>query len=304
MRYFTRAVALGSIARAANELNVAASAVSAAIDQIEAQFEITLVNRFRSKGIVATANGRVLEQKFLRLLEEYDTVMLEGSDLKHSLTGDLRIGYYAPVAPAFLPRILEGLAGRDGAVTLHMEECDNDRAQEGLLSGGFDVILFVSNVMRPQVEFDVLIDAPAYCLLSAGNPLARSDVVRLADLACEPIVVLNRPIASDYYRRLFDEAGQSPMRLVYANSTEMVRGMVGAGYGSAVLNMLPATDLSYAGQRLVARPIADPLPPLTLSIGYDRTRPRRLVQQFVSQCKAYFRGRGGALHIVTETGRD
>ena len=37
MRYFTRALALGSIARAAGELNVAASAVSAAIDQIEVE---------------------------------------------------------------------------------------------------------------------------------------------------------------------------------------------------------------------------------------------------------------------------
>lgn len=297
MRYFTRALALGSIARAAGELNVAASAVSAAIDRIEAEFDMTLATRTRSRGIAATASGRVIAGKFIRLLEDYDGVLREGADLKRALSGDLRIGYYAPVAPAFLPGILGSLADSPG-ITFHLEECDNDRAQEGLLSGDFDLILFVSNVTRPQVGFDVLIDAPAYCLLAAGHPLAQESALSLSDLAGEPIIVLNRPTAADYYRQLFDEAGQSPATIAYANSTEMVRAMVGAGLGAAILNMRPATDLSYAGQPLAARPITGALPSLTLAIGYDKTRPRRLVRTAVDRCKAYFQKGTGTRHVV------
>jgi DNA-binding transcriptional LysR family regulator len=298
MRYFVTALTHGNISRASAELNVAASAVAAAIDQVEEQFQLKLVNRHRSRGITPTADGKVMMRKFAHLLEEFDAVLAEGSELKQALKGELRIGYYAPVAPAFLPEILSPFAEADGQTTLYLEECDNDRAQSGLLAGDFDAILFVSDAARPQVEFDILIKAPAYCLTAAKHRFARQSSIRLIDLAREPIIVLNRPIAVDYYRRLFAGAGQDPAILAYADSTEMVRSFVGAGHGCAVLNMLPATDLSYAGDRLVAVPIRDQLPPLTLSVGYSKSSPRRIVSHFVDCCRAYFRNGRGHRHIV------
>lgn len=41
MKYFTTALRHGSIVKAAAELNIAASAVSSAIDQVEAEFDLT-----------------------------------------------------------------------------------------------------------------------------------------------------------------------------------------------------------------------------------------------------------------------
>ncbi|MDA4847162.1 LysR family transcriptional regulator [Hoeflea poritis] len=298
MRYFVTALAHGNISQAAAELNIAASAVGTAIDQIEAQLQLKLVNRHRSRGIAATASGRVMERKFRHLLEEYEEVMAEGAELKQSLKGDLRIGYYAPVAPAFMPTLLFRLAGPDGQTTFHLEECDNDRAQSGLLSGDFDAILFVSDAALPQIEFDVLTAAPAYCLVSAEHPFAQQRSVDLKDLVREPIIVLNRPAVSDYYRRLFEETGQSPATLAYANSTEMVRSLVGAGLGCAVLNMLPIADVSYAGDRLSAVPIRNDLQPLSLSIGYDKTSPRRIVNHFADACRSYFRDGPGSRHVI------
>lgn len=298
MRYFVTALAHGNISHASNELNVAASAVAAAIDQIEGQLQLKLVNRQRSRGITPTASGKVMQRRFTHLLEEYDAVLAEGSELKQALRGELRIGYYAPVAPAFLPEILSTLAGPGQQARFYLEECDNDRAQAGLLAGDFDAILFVSDAAHPQIEFDILIEAPAYCLAAADHQLARQASVWLKDLADEPIIVLDRPIAADYYRKLFAEAGQSPTTLAYANSTEMVRSLVGAGHGCAVLNMLPSTDASYAGEPLVAVPIRDPLPPLSLAIGYNKANPRRIVGHFAERCRSYFRDGAGQRHIV------
>ena len=157
MEYFTTALRHGNIARAASELNIAASAVAAAIDQVETAFDLTLVIRKRSRGIEPNASGRQVARKFDRLLEDYRAVLAEGGDLKHSLSGSLRIGYYAPIAPAFLPPILNDLATAGHDISFHLDECDNDRAQDGLLNGSYDVILFVSEDVRPAVEFDVLI---------------------------------------------------------------------------------------------------------------------------------------------------
>ena len=286
MEYFTTALRQGSISKAAAELNIAASAIGGAIDQVEAAFDLTLTIRQRSRGITANASGRQVAQKFERLLEDYAAVLAKGADLKQALSGTLRVGYYAPIAPAFLPQILASFIPDGHDITLHLDECDNDSAQDGLLNGTYDVVLFVSEDVRPTVDFDVLIEAPAYCLVPAGHSFAKQASVTVAQIASQPLVVLNRPVAAAYYQSLFD--ANDITVAAYANSTEMVRSLVGAEHGCAVLNMQPLTAQSYSGSTLVGVPISDPLPPLTLSIGYDKTRPRRLVQDFVDACHTHF----------------
>jgi DNA-binding transcriptional LysR family regulator len=300
MEYFTTALRHGNISKAASELNIAASAIGAAIDQIEATLDLTLTIRQRSRGIEPNANGRAVALKFERLLEDYRSVMTEGADLKKALSGTLRIGYYAPIAPAFLPPILASFVPKGNEVTLHLDECDNENAQDGLLNGNYDAILFVSEGVRPSVDFDVLIQAPAYCLVSADHAFARQHSVTVAQIATQPLVILNRPVATPYYKSLFDAHTNDITIAAYANSTEMVRSLVSAGQGCAVLNMHPLTQQSYCGGSLVGVPISDPLPPLTLSIGYNKERPRRLVQHFVEACRTHFAQTGRQQCLVEQ----
>ena len=62
MTYFTSAVRKGNIAKAAADLNIAASAVSNAIDQVEAVFDLTLIVQQRSRGIQAKVSGLSIAQ--------------------------------------------------------------------------------------------------------------------------------------------------------------------------------------------------------------------------------------------------
>ena len=288
MRYFTTAIDAGGISSAAETLNVSASAISSAIDQVEAHFQLQLTNRQRARGVTATADGRVMAQKFRALLEDYQTILQDGVALKHSFHGDLRIGYYAPIAPAFLPSILSNLMGPESAINIYLEECDNHSALEGLRQGAYDAILFVAEGAEPGMRFDPLITAPAYCLLAADHPLAARPSIELSDLAGEEVISLNRPMVAEYYAELFERAGEMPRLKAFCNSTEMVRSLVGQRTACAVLNMMPLTSESYAGDELIARPISDDLPPLTLSVGHRTAKPRRVVAEFVRCCIEYF----------------
>jgi len=302
MDYFTTALRHGNIAKAAGELNIAASAVSAAIDQVEAEFDLTLVTRQRARGIQANASGREVARKCERLLEEYRLILKEGTDLKQSLGGTLRIGYYAPIAPAFLPQIFRRFLPVDSDVVLELEECNNDQAQDGLINGIYDAILFVTEDVRPAIQYDTLISAPPYCLLPKSHPLAQEKAVSINQIAREPLVVLNRPVAASYYEGLFRSASGHNAVVAYASSTEMVRSLVAAGRGCAILNMRPLTDQTYCGAQVVERLISDDLPPLTLAVGYDKSRPRRIVQDFVEACRTYFEIKGPEQCVIETKG--
>lgn len=288
MRYLTVALDFGSISAAARHLSVSASAVSSAIDQVEDHFDLQLTNRLRARGISATADGKVMEQKFRTLLDDYETILKDGVALRQSFRGDLRIGYYAPVAPAFLPKILSTLMQPENDLNVYLEERNNTAVLQGLRQGVYDAILCIAEGAEPGLSFDPLITAPAYCLLSETHPLAERKSISIQDLAREDMISLNRPMVADYYAELFEVGGYTPRFIAYCNSTEMVRSLVGSGRGCALLNMLPMTKLSYTGDGLVARPISDSLPPLTLSVGYRTPRPRRVVREFVDRCRSYF----------------
>ena len=118
-------------------------------------------------------------------------------------------------------------------------------------------------------------------------------------IAQEPLVVLNRPVAAAYYESLFQSGTRQAPIAAYANSTEMVRSIVAAGRGCAILNMLPLTSKTYGGESVIARPISDTLPPLTLALGYDNTRPRRIVQEFAQACRHHCTASGPTRCVIS-----
>lgn len=301
LRYFHTAVELESITRAAEKLNVVPSAVSAAIDQVEADFGLTLVTRRPSKGIQPTATGKLLLVKVRHLLEEYENLVAEGGDLRTALTGSLKIGYYAPAAPAFLPAISAPLSRDNPSVSLQFDECDNETAQSGLLNGAYDAILFVSEDVKPGISYEALIDAPPYALMPKTHPLVAKRNLIPSDLRDEPLLLLDRPVASEYYRSLFEEAGITPRIAATGTTHEMLRSLVGAGIGCALLNMRPLTDESYAGDPLACVPLSPEMRSLQLVLGYLPGNPRRLVRAFIEECRNYFASPAAQNLIVKST---
>lgn len=290
LRAYLAAVDHGAITGAAAALNVAPSAVATAIDKVEAEFATTLVIRTRARGVAPTTAGRLLADRIRALLEDYEAVMTVGHALGSSLSGDLRIGYYAPVAPAFLPEIVQPMLAAHPGLTAHFRDCDNDSAQAGLLDGMLDVILFAGGEVRVGITTEMLIEVPPYVLAPAAHALAKRGHATLRDLDDAALVLLDLPLAGAYTRRLFEAAKVTPRIVATASSTEMVRSLVGAGSGLAVLNMRPRTAVSYGGDDLVAVPLRPAAPGLTLMAGYIESRPRRVVTTFLDALRNWFAG--------------
>ncbi len=299
MRAFAAVVEHGSISGAARALNTAASAVAAAVDQVEAELGAALLIRTRAKGIVATTEGAAVAERFRALLDAYAEVIDEGRDMARGLGGTLRLGYYAPVAPAFLPRVLEPLMRASEGLQLELRAHDNDSAQEALLAGRLDVILFGGQELRTGIETRVLLEMPPYMLAPAGHALAGRPQVGLADLARHPLIRPDKPLARPYFDGLFAARGLRPRIVAAADSIEMVRSLVGAGLGLTVLSMRPLTPLSYGGDRLAAVPLEPGLPRLQLMSGRAAGRPRRLVSAFLDALHGWMDGGAGRELIVS-----
>lgn len=288
LRYFLTAVDAGSITAAAAQLHVVPSAVLAAVNQVEDSFGLTLTTRQRSKGLTPTSTGLLVLPRIRDLLDEYKALLTEADDMRTQLTGTLRIGYYAPVAPAFLPLVARRLRDIGALIEIEYTACDNRTAQLGLTSGQFDVIVCLDEGPTARVDYQTLIDVFAYVLVPEDDPLATRRAVSISDLEGRDLVLLDLPGVSEYYRRALEAAGVDPNVVATATTLEMVRSLVGAGVGCSLLHMRPATDLTYAGDRVVAVPIRPRIESLRIVVGQLSGKPRRVVQAFVDELHTHF----------------
>lgn len=290
LRYFLTAVDARSITAAAEQLHVVPSAVLAAVNQVEDSFGLTLTTRQRSKGIEPTATGLLVLPRIRDLLDEYKALLTDADDMRTQLTGTLRIGYYAPVAPAFLPLVARRLRDAGARIEVEYTACDNSAARVGLTSGQFDVIVCLDEGPTARVDYQTLVEVFAYVLVPEDDPLAMRSSVSIGDLKDRDLVLLDLPGVSEYYRRALQQAGINPDVVATATTVEMVRSLVGAGVGCSLLHMRPATDITYAGDRVVAVPIRPGVEPLRIVTGQLSGKPRRVVQAFVDELHTHFSG--------------
>ncbi|WP_299902740.1 LysR family transcriptional regulator [uncultured Ruegeria sp.] len=288
LRYFMAAAECGSLTEASKKMHVVPSAILAAVNQVEEAFGLQLTIRHRSKGIAPTSTGKIIMARVQHLLDEYEALMSQGAEMRTQLIGTLRVGYYAPVAPAFLPSIAQNLLAYNPRVEIKFIECDTHSAQAGLLSGDFDVILCVAESMAPDVAYETLIEVPAYLLVPEQHRFASRTDVSLSELNDEPMVLLDLPVISDYYSRVFEAAGVTPHVACTATTLEMVRSLVGMGVGCSLLHMRPKTHVTYAGENVIEVPLYPATDQLKIVLGYLPDNPRRVVKHFTDSLRDLF----------------
>lgn len=93
------------------------SAIAAALDQAEAVFGLAIVTRARARGILPTAADRDFGRQIDDLLERYDALPKRISDPQSNLFGNLSIGYNAPIALVFMPKLAAPMQQSNSAVT-------------------------------------------------------------------------------------------------------------------------------------------------------------------------------------------
>jgi len=281
-------------------MHVAPSAIAAALNQVEAAFGMTLATRARSKGVSATLAGRDVQRRLDDLLERYDGLLTDVSEMQSGFSGTLTIGYNAPIAPAFLPMLCATLLSAHPDLSLVLREGDNNTVQTGLLEGQFDVIIFVAELPNPQIETQPLIFAPTYCLAPTDHPFASQSEVSLGQISREPLILLDRPAARGYYMDLLESSGEPFHIVATVNSTEMARSLVASGLGVAMLNMRPREARTYAGGGTRCFPISGSSSGVTMSLGFAPGPKRRIVQAFVDLCTALLAGPEGDRLTVTK----
>lgn len=299
LRQLNYAVAVadsGSITEAARQVSISQPAISAALKELEAEFDISIFLRQPAHTIALTAAGQRFISQARLLLEHVDEFDQEVRGLGRTLAGSIEIGCFHPAAPFIMPLILQEMAKQHPGIAVHFHESNLGELNDGLKSGPIEVALMYDMHPDRQVLFEPLVEGKPYALLSADDPLADRDTIKLADLREKEMVLFDLPITQDYFHNIVSRgAGESSIGY-RTKSYEMLRSLVAASMGYSLLIMYPNTDRVYDGSRLVSMPISDPLPLARFGLAMAREyRPRRIVQAFLDVVRELFSEDGPAI---------
>jgi len=286
LEYFVAVGEAGSIAKAAEQVNVSPPSISASIAQLEAEFGVQLFVRKHSHALALTAGGRLFLKEAARLLNDADALHDIAGDIAEKVRGPLAIGCLLTFAQIVLPALRRKFEDAYPDVRLRQFERNQGQLFEMLQRGEIDAALTYDLELSQDMTFEPLIQLPAYVMLPSAHRLAGKAGITPEELVDEPMVLLDLPYSREYFLSAFH--GLRPKIAERTGDIAVMRSMVANGFGYGIANMRPLNTVSPDGKLLVFVPLLGDLRPLTMGIALPNAEHRTLtVQAFIEHCRRF-----------------
>ena len=179
----------GSFNRAAMRLRMSQSALTRQMQALENEVGGLLLER-TSSGVRLTGAGHALANSMRRVLADYDAALAEAAGLARGERSQLRVGYLASAAQAYLDPALSALRREHPEVKVKLLNLSPGEQIAALREGEIDVALIGQEGCMAASEFYTrkLAALPVLAVLPADHRLARRKGVRLAELSGERFV--------------------------------------------------------------------------------------------------------------------
>jgi len=261
IQYFVAVAEQGSVTRAAQNLSISQSSVTEALKELETDLGVALFER-HPRGLSITHNGHQLLRHATKILASVSDARTSFSGKQNELSGTLNIGVTSLVAGYVLSDLLARYRRACPGVEVSAIE-DNGSYLEHLLVGGeLDVaVMVISNLRdRMALQAEILETSPYRLWLPMGHPLVSADIISVADIAREPLIMLTVDEIEENTGKLLSALGARPHVAFRTRSVEAVRSLVATGAGVALLPDLVYRPWSLEGDRIESRDVSGSLP--------------------------------------------
>jgi len=261
VQYFVAVAEQGSVTRAAQNLSISQSSVTEAVKELETDLGVELFER-HPRGLTITHNGHQFLRHATKILASVSDARTSFSGQKSALSGTLNIGVTSLVAGYVLSDLLARYRRACPGIEVSAIE-DNGGYLEHLLVGGeLDVaVMVISNLRdRMALQAEILETSPYRLWLPMGHPLVSADIISVADIAREPLIMLTVDEIEENTGKLLSALGARPHVAFRTRSVEAVRSLVATGAGVALLPDLVYRPWSLEGDRIESRDVSGSLP--------------------------------------------
>ncbi len=235
LRVFIATAQEGSLSKAAIRENLAHSAVSRRISELEARAGVQLFDR-RDRGVVLTAAGETLYGQLLDVAQMLERIALDLEGAREGITGHVRIYAHVSAVCSDLPNKIASFLQLHPGIDLELNEFTSLEVLHAVRTGVADVG-FVSGTVDPQgLQTIPWQNDELVAVLPAGHELTSRSSLTLSDFFGHHFIGLQKDSALMTIFRDHSRAMGSELRVrAHAASFESVRMLVAAGLGVTIL---------------------------------------------------------------------
>jgi DNA-binding transcriptional LysR family regulator len=282
LRYFTTVAESGGFGRAARLLNVAQSAISEQVHDLEAELGVQLFDR-NNRRVKLTDHGEQFFEDAQEVLKLADKAVLNVKKSMHGEIGTLTIGFFVGGTGTFFPALIREFRRTLPDVHVSLVEMAPAMQHQALHAGTIDVA-FTRPIQPAYAAFlrsEYFETEPFYAVMPVTHPLAKKRKLLIRDLADERFILNDRkysPATFDKVITLCAEAKFSPKISAAATVSSGVIALVEAGEGVAIL---PRGSRILGSEEVAFIPIADSAASIDLVIAWSQQHERPVVRAFV-----------------------
>ncbi|MBE3593560.1 MAG: LysR family transcriptional regulator [Candidatus Carbobacillus altaicus] len=280
IRYFVEVAKREHVSQAADALNVAQSAVSRQIANLEEELGVALFMR-EGRNVRLTPIGKIFLEHMEIVLKEIDTAKLRIQELMNPETGTIRLGFPSSMASYMLPTILSSFRKTYPRARFELRQGLIKDLIEAVRDQSLDMAFVTPVPVNKKGLISVhLFDEAMSALIPEGHPLlaetahapGESLELPLAQLKDEPLILfrpgmLLRELVDDAFRQIT----AVPRVAFEGEELETIKGLVAAGLGIAILPDISLIENIPRGARKI--PLIDPVMRRSVGILYTSERP-------------------------------
>jgi DNA-binding transcriptional LysR family regulator len=285
LEYFIAAGETGSITLASEHANISQPSISTAIAHLEQEFGVQLFVRHHAQGLSLTPAGRAVLREAKQLVKQAEGLYASASEMDLP-RGTLSVGALVTLAPMIMPELSHSFMKAYPGTEIRQSERDQEALLDGLRRVEIDVAVTYDLQIPNDIDFTPLVALPPHALFGESDPLHERDQVTLAEIATKPMILLDLPISREYFLAMFIKEGVEPKVSWRSPHQEVIRTMVANGFGYALFNARPKTEVALDGKRLYRVALAGDLPPAVIGLATLRQLTKsRLIRVFEAHCR-------------------
>jgi DNA-binding transcriptional LysR family regulator len=266
LRYFMAVGRSGSIRKAADELNVSASAIARQIQNVESDIGMPLFERLPT-GLRLTAAGEIMMAAGGRWQKNMVDIRAQIEDLRGLKRGHVEMAVIDALAKGAIPAAIHAIQSRYPGITVSLRVLENEQVRRAVLEGEVDFgILFEPQSFR-DLTVRAFVDVVLGFVTPVGHPLGSKGEARFSACIGSPLIVPGEPLAvAQQIAVLEGVTGLVIDRKVSSDNIQMIVSLVEQGVGIGILTSLDAMTEVRRGELAFTRISDTLLRPMTLAL--------------------------------------
>lgn len=261
LQAFVEVAASGSFTRAAEQLHLTQSTLTATIKQLEEQAELLLLDR-TTRRVFLTQEGERFLPVAQRLLSDFRSAMddLKATSLRQQ--GHVSLATSPSMLTRLLPGIIKRFATDYPGISLSLRDDAAGGIEQRVLNNEVDFGLASNHSRQPELNYEPLLRDRYGVVVPQDHPLTtRPTPLHWSEVAACPLILLSSDTGIRAQLEGFSDQGIAPVNLntslLEVSNPSGLAALISEGLGVSIIPALAAYTSSFERLRFI--PLEQPL---------------------------------------------